>query len=201
MHDLHYMLFPVCLRDLFVIYTHLFMSQPPLKMPNSCLHKEWNMTRLLCLIMSSSFWSQFSGKFFFCFSVIWSVTNYNTTYTPELLNHTRGWFPLQLTAYHPQRPSLFLFLFVCLCVQVISLPPAQTCLSEMGVSSVMVLPLLVVVMAGIYYVYNEVIRFMSKSVVRNKVLVITDAVSGMGSGNTQIYFRLRFITDSFLLLY
>lgn len=90
---------------------------------------------------------------------------------------------------------------MCLCVQVISLPPAQTCLSEMGVPSVMVLPLLVVVMAGIYYVYNEVIRFMSKSVVRNKVLVITDAVSGMGSGNTQIYFRLRFITDSFLLLY
>lgn len=51
----------------------------------------------------------------------------------------------------------------------------------MGVPSVMVLPLLVVVMAGIYYVYNEVIRFMSKSVVRNKVVVITDAVSGMGS--------------------
>ncbi|KAL2077993.1 hypothetical protein ACEWY4_025678 [Coilia grayii] len=51
----------------------------------------------------------------------------------------------------------------------------------MGLPSVMVLPMLVVVAAGIYYVYNEVIRFMSKSVVRNKVVVITDAVSGMGS--------------------
>ncbi|XP_062383062.1 dehydrogenase/reductase (SDR family) member 7Cb [Sardina pilchardus] len=51
----------------------------------------------------------------------------------------------------------------------------------MAVPSVMVLPMFVVVMAGIYYVYNEVTRFMSKSVVRNKVVVITDAVSGMGS--------------------
>lgn len=53
----------------------------------------------------------------------------------------------------------------------------------MVVPSVMVLPLLVVVFAGIYYFYNEVIHFMSKSIVRNKVVVITDAVSGMGSGN------------------
>ena len=45
-----------------------------------------------------------------------------------------------------------------------------------------VLPLLIVVAAGIYYVYNEVLQFMSKSLVRNKVVVITDAVSGVGSG-------------------
>ncbi|KAF5902970.1 dehydrogenase/reductase SDR family member 7C, partial [Clarias magur] len=51
----------------------------------------------------------------------------------------------------------------------------------MAIPSVMVLPLLVVVFAGIYYFYNEVIHFMSKSVVRNKVVVITDAVSAMGS--------------------
>lgn len=54
---------------------------------------------------------------------------------------------------------------------------------KMGVPSVMVLPLLIVVFAGVYYVYNEVMRFMSKSMVRNKVVVITDAVSGMGNGN------------------
>lgn len=54
---------------------------------------------------------------------------------------------------------------------------------KMAIPSVMVLPLLVVVFAGIYYFYNEVIHFMSKSVVRNKVVVITDAVSAMGSGN------------------
>lgn len=53
----------------------------------------------------------------------------------------------------------------------------------MAVPSVMILPLLIVVFAGVYYVYNEVMRFMSKSMVQNKVVVITDAVSGMGSGN------------------
>ncbi|XP_062860104.1 dehydrogenase/reductase (SDR family) member 7Cb isoform X2 [Trichomycterus rosablanca] len=51
----------------------------------------------------------------------------------------------------------------------------------MAVPSVMVLPMLVVVFAGIYYLYNEIIQFMSKSVVHNKVVVITDAVSAMGS--------------------
>lgn len=51
----------------------------------------------------------------------------------------------------------------------------------MGIPSVMILPLLVVVFAGVYYLYNEIIQFMSKSIVRNKVVVITDAVSGMGS--------------------
>ncbi|XP_066522437.1 dehydrogenase/reductase (SDR family) member 7Cb [Hoplias malabaricus] len=51
----------------------------------------------------------------------------------------------------------------------------------MGVPSVMILPLLVVVLAGFYYLYNEITQFMSKSIVRNKVVVITDAVSGMGS--------------------
>lgn len=56
--------------------------------------------------------------------------------------------------------------------------------TKMAVPSVMVLPLLVVVFAGIYYFYNEIIHFMSKSIVRNKVVVITDAVSAMGKGNT-----------------
>lgn len=53
----------------------------------------------------------------------------------------------------------------------------------MAVPSVMVLPLLVVVFAGIYYFYHEIIHFMSKSIVQNKVVVITDAVSAMGNGN------------------
>ncbi|XP_017338726.1 dehydrogenase/reductase (SDR family) member 7Cb [Ictalurus punctatus] len=51
----------------------------------------------------------------------------------------------------------------------------------MAVPSVMVLPLLVVVFAGIYYFYHEIIHFMSKSIVQNKVVVITDAVSAMGN--------------------
>ncbi|XP_077101741.1 dehydrogenase/reductase (SDR family) member 7Cb [Siphateles boraxobius] len=57
----------------------------------------------------------------------------------------------------------------------------------MGVPDVLVLPLLVVLFAGVYYVYNEIMRFMSKSTVRNKVVVITDAVSGMGSECARLF--------------
>lgn len=55
-------------------------------------------------------------------------------------------------------------------------------LQDMALPFVMVLPLLIVVSAGVYYIYNEIILFMSKSLVRNKVVVITDAVSGVGTG-------------------
>ncbi|XP_029620639.1 dehydrogenase/reductase (SDR family) member 7Cb [Salmo trutta] len=51
----------------------------------------------------------------------------------------------------------------------------------MALPTVMVLPMLIVVAAGIYYIYNEIIQYMSKSMVKNKVVVITDAVSGVGS--------------------
>lgn len=51
----------------------------------------------------------------------------------------------------------------------------------MVLPSVLVLPLLIVLAAGVYYIYNEVMQFMSKSLVRNKVVVITDAVSGVGN--------------------
>lgn len=57
----------------------------------------------------------------------------------------------------------------------------------MGLPSVMVLPMLVVVAAGVYYIYNEVMTFMSKSLVRNKVVVISDAVSGVGTECAQLF--------------
>lgn len=60
--------------------------------------------------------------------------------------------------------------------------PVPSPLQDMALPSVMVLPLLIVVAAGLYYIYNEVMHFMSKSLVRNKVVVITDAVSGVGTG-------------------
>ncbi|CAL8307722.1 unnamed protein product [Boreogadus saida] len=59
----------------------------------------------------------------------------------------------------------------------------------MELPSVVVLPLLIVVAAGLYYVYNEVLQFMSKSLVRNKVVVITDAVSGVGSECAQLFHK------------
>lgn len=55
-------------------------------------------------------------------------------------------------------------------------------LQTMALPFVMLLPLLIVVSAGVYYIYNEILLFMSKSLVRNKVVVITDAVSGVGTG-------------------
>lgn len=63
------------------------------------------------------------------------------------------------------------------CTHPVLSPP-----QNMSLSSAMVLPLLIVVAAGVYYIYNEVMQFMSKSLVRNKVVVITDAVSGVGTG-------------------
>lgn len=57
----------------------------------------------------------------------------------------------------------------------------------MALPTVMVLPMLIVVAAGIYYIYNEIIQYMSKSMVKNKVVVITDAVSGVGSGEDFIF--------------
>lgn len=55
-------------------------------------------------------------------------------------------------------------------------------LQNMSLPFVMLLPLLIVVSAGVYYIYTEILLFMSKSLVRNKVVVITDAVSGVGAG-------------------
>ena len=63
----------------------------------------------------------------------------------------------------------------------------------MDLPSVMVLPLLIVFAAGVYYIYNEVMQLMSKSLVRNKVVVITDAVSGVGTGKCS-YFCLECLT-------
>lgn len=57
----------------------------------------------------------------------------------------------------------------------------------MVLPSVVVLPLLIVLAAGVYYIYNEVMQFMSKSLVRNKVVVITDAVSGVGTECAQLF--------------
>ncbi|XP_041671132.1 dehydrogenase/reductase (SDR family) member 7Cb [Cheilinus undulatus] len=59
----------------------------------------------------------------------------------------------------------------------------------MALPSVMVLPMLVVMAAGIYYIYNEVIQFMSKSLVKNKVVVITDAVSGVGTECAHLFHK------------
>ncbi|XP_068610503.1 dehydrogenase/reductase (SDR family) member 7Cb [Brachionichthys hirsutus] len=59
----------------------------------------------------------------------------------------------------------------------------------MDLPLVMLLPLLVVMAAGVYYIYNEVMQFMSKSLVRNKVVVITDAASAMGTECARLFHK------------
>lgn len=54
---------------------------------------------------------------------------------------------------------------------------------------VVLLPVLIVVAAGVYYVYNEVLLFMSNAQVKNKVVVITDAVTGAGTELSQLFHR------------
>lgn len=54
---------------------------------------------------------------------------------------------------------------------------------------VVLLPVIIVVTAGVYYVYNEFLLFMSNAQVRNKVVVLTDAVSGVGSELSVLFHR------------
>ncbi|TKS91373.1 Dehydrogenase/reductase SDR family member 7C-B [Collichthys lucidus] len=47
-------------------------------------------------------------------------------------------------------------------------------------TTVLLVPLVVVLTAGAFYLYSAVIGLLSKTSVRNKVVVITDALSGLG---------------------
>ncbi|GAB5580519.1 dehydrogenase/reductase SDR family member 7B isoform X3 [Prionailurus iriomotensis] len=52
--------------------------------------------------------------------------------------------------------------------------------NKMGVTAVFILPLLLLGISGLLFVYQEVSRLWSKSAVQNKVVVLTDAISGLG---------------------
>lgn len=52
----------------------------------------------------------------------------------------------------------------------------------MGILAILILPLLVVGISGVVYIYRKVTQLMTKSAVRSKVVVITDALSGVGKG-------------------
>ncbi|XP_024062205.2 dehydrogenase/reductase SDR family member 7C [Terrapene carolina triunguis] len=57
----------------------------------------------------------------------------------------------------------------------------------MGVLAVLILPLLLFGISGIIYIYRAVGRLMSKSAVQNKVVVITDAISGLGKECSRVF--------------
>lgn len=49
-------------------------------------------------------------------------------------------------------------------------------------TTVLLVPCVVVLTAGFFYLYGAVIGLLSKTSVRNKVVVLTDALSGLGKG-------------------
>ncbi|ELK31848.1 Dehydrogenase/reductase SDR family member 7C [Myotis davidii] len=57
----------------------------------------------------------------------------------------------------------------------------------MGVTAVLALPLLLLGISGLLFIYQEVSRLWSKSVVQNKVVVITDAISGLGKECARVF--------------
>ncbi|XP_047564869.1 dehydrogenase/reductase SDR family member 7C isoform X2 [Lutra lutra] len=57
----------------------------------------------------------------------------------------------------------------------------------MGVTAVLMLPLLLLGISGLLFIYQEVSRLWSKSAVQNKVVVITDAISGLGKECARVF--------------
>ena len=65
--------------------------------------------------------------------------------------------------------------FMCVCVCVFQNV-------ELSLTIILLVPLVVVATAGVFYLYSVVLRLVSKVTVRNKVVVITDALSALGRG-------------------
>lgn len=62
--------------------------------------------------------------------------------------------------------------------------------TAMGIFSVLALPLLLLGISGVIYIYQSVKWLLSKSAVQNKVVVITDAISGLGKGELSHFFSV-----------
>lgn len=58
-------------------------------------------------------------------------------------------------------------------------------------TTVLVVPCVVVLTAGFFYLYGLIVGLLSKTSVRNKVVVITDALSGLGKGNTGTILKIK----------
>ncbi|XP_040484162.1 dehydrogenase/reductase SDR family member 7C isoform X3 [Ursus maritimus] len=58
---------------------------------------------------------------------------------------------------------------------------------KMGVTAMLMLPLLLLGISGLLFIYQEVSRLWSKSAVQNKVVVITDAISGLGKECARVF--------------
>ncbi|TEA35304.1 hypothetical protein DBR06_SOUSAS2810188, partial [Sousa chinensis] len=58
---------------------------------------------------------------------------------------------------------------------------------KMGVPAVLMLPLVLLGISGLLFIYQEVSNLWSKSAVQNKVVVITDAISGLGKECARVF--------------
>ncbi|XP_054997240.1 dehydrogenase/reductase SDR family member 7C isoform X2 [Sorex araneus] len=59
--------------------------------------------------------------------------------------------------------------------------------SKMGITAILMLPLLLLGISGLLFIYQEVSRLWSKSAVQNKVVVITDAITSLGKECARIF--------------
>nr|XP_047910917.1 dehydrogenase/reductase SDR family member 7C [Anser cygnoides] len=57
----------------------------------------------------------------------------------------------------------------------------------MGILAVLALPLVILGISGIIYIYQSVIWLLSRSAVQNKVVVITDAISRLGNECSRVF--------------
>ncbi|XP_007457903.1 PREDICTED: dehydrogenase/reductase SDR family member 7C isoform X3 [Lipotes vexillifer] len=57
----------------------------------------------------------------------------------------------------------------------------------MGVPAVLLLPLLLLGISGLLFIYQEVSNLWSKSAAQNKVVVVTDAISGLGKECARVF--------------
>ncbi|KFO18881.1 Dehydrogenase/reductase SDR family member 7C [Fukomys damarensis] len=57
----------------------------------------------------------------------------------------------------------------------------------MGIMAMLMLPLLLLGISGLLFIYQEVSRLWSKSAVQNKVVVIADAISGLGKECARVF--------------
>ncbi|XP_053564473.1 dehydrogenase/reductase SDR family member 7C [Bombina bombina] len=57
----------------------------------------------------------------------------------------------------------------------------------MGLLTFLIIPLLILGISGILYIYRKVVKLMSRTAMKNKVVVITDAVSGLGKECSRVF--------------
>lgn len=54
----------------------------------------------------------------------------------------------------------------------------------MDPAAILLVPVVVVVTAAVIFLHSLVLKFLSTATVRNKVVVITDALTGLGNGKS-----------------